>query len=139
VLRSRKLHQAYLKHRKTHPSKECVFCNPDPVQVVEDSSRVYVIRNIFPYDLWDFKQVHDHLMIVPKHHVDAIGNLTKAEQADFMEMLSKYEAKGYNYYGRASNNPIKSITHQHTHLIKTDGPNRKFAVYLKKPYVLWHR
>ncbi len=96
---------------------------------------MWVVCNIFPYDVWDTSTVKDHLMIVPKRHVDSVSHFKRTEQTEFMALLGKYEAKGYSVYARAPTNKMKSVTHQHTHLIKL-GPKVRNLLYIEKPRLL---
>ena len=62
------------KHYKgsLHRSRNdgCPFCaiTAGSNQLVEDGTAHKVIRNRFPYSLWDGQRVIDHLMVVPKKH-----------------------------------------------------------------------
>ena len=97
---------------------------------------MYVTVNAFGYQYWELMDVVDHLMIVPKRHVLALGQLTEKEKQQFMDLIVRYEAKGYNMYAREGGSAMKSVPHQHTHLIKTNNRVAKLAVYIKKPYLL---
>lgn len=80
-----------------------------------------VVPNIFPYAVWDFCAVTDHLMVIPKLHTEAIGELEPMMIQEYMELILRYEIEGYNFYARAPKSATKSIAHQHMHLIKTDN------------------
>ena len=84
-----------------------------------------VIRNRFPYTLWDGSPVVDHLMIVPKRHIEAAGNFTYEEQQEWSSYALQYEADNYSVYARSAGNGAKSIVHQHTHLIKVGARPKK--------------
>ncbi len=96
-----------------------------------------VVTNLYPYRYWEFMDVIDHLMVVPKRHVTAISEFTKAEKLEFLELLSRYEGSGYNVYARAEENVMKTIPHQHTHLIKTKAKTAKAVMFTKQPYFVW--
>jgi diadenosine tetraphosphate (Ap4A) HIT family hydrolase len=107
---------------------------------MEQNASMMIVRNKFPYELWDFGEVADHLMLIPKRHVHSLVEMSDAEKLDYINMLGEWEEKGYNVYARTDLNKIaKSVAHQHTHLIKTTGTRRKFVIYANKPYFLWHR
>jgi len=81
-------------------------------------------------------EVTDHLMIVPKKHVESLHDLTSKEKIDIIDLIATYEKKGYNVYAREKGNATKSVPHQHTHLIKTKNKRASFVLYLRKPYFL---
>ncbi len=137
--RSAKQQRNYDKHRDSKKSQPevCDFCdiNSSSEQFVSETKNFKVIRNIFPYSYWDHQRVSDHLMIVPKQHSNTLSSLSKDAALEFVMLISDYEKNGYNIYARASQSNIKSITHQHTHLIKPDGKKViKTVIYRAKPY-----
>ena len=101
----------------------CVFCQiPDSIyikNVTEENESFWILKNEFPYAVYDGGKVVDHLMIVPKKHIEGISNLTEHEQKGLIELLIKYELLGYSFMARCPNDNGKTIAHQHTHLIKT--------------------
>ena len=132
--RSRKEELVYKGYLKTLKKDLCVFCE-DSEEVLAESEFFKVIRNIFAYSIWDGQKVVDHLLIVPKNHTDRIAHFTDAMIVDMHKLMSQYEEQGYNIYARAPASKIKSVVHQHTHLIKTEGAAKKFIFLLRKPYV----
>lgn len=74
-------------------------------------------------------------MIVPKQHTDRLSELPKNAMAEYTELLGNYENQGYNIYTRSPGSKIKSVIHQHTHLIKLNGRRIKFLLMTKKPYI----
>jgi ATP adenylyltransferase len=103
---------------------ECSFCaigHPDNTLnvIVEQDDDFWVIKNAFPYVVFDSIEVTDHLLVVPKKHVESITELEPDERQKLVEILSRYEARGYSFMARSPSNPAKSMPHQHTHLIKT--------------------
>lgn len=138
MYRRRKKQQSY----QDMPAEvECPFCVAKAAgRVIEETEHAYVIDNLFSYDLWEFRDVLDHRMIVPKRHVGQLYALTKTERADIMELMAKYEAQYYDIFARSATSATKSIlAHQHTHLIKTAAESAKFALYVRKPYLLHKR
>ncbi len=141
--RSRKEVKAYNKYRKSEKKPAgCVFCNIDEEseQLVLNGKYFKVIRNIFGYSLWDSQRVEDHLMIVPKKHTDSLRKLPKEAAIEFVDILGEYEEKRYNVYARAPSSVMKTVVHQHTHLIKPLGKPRRLIFLLRKPYIrftLW--
>lgn len=135
--RSRKETLRYRIDRKIEQHKECVFCliESEPERIVQTTKNFHVIKNKYPYSQWDSQGVEDHLMVVPKKHTDTLGNFNSTEALEYIGLISSYETKGYNVYSRASQSAIKSVVHQHTHLIKPTPGVHKFSLYLRKPYI----
>ncbi len=139
MLRSREARNNYAKYRKSQPAQACDFCNPDPAKVVQTKKYFYVLPNLFSYDLWDYKQVAEHLLLIPKRHVKSMTEFTRAERIELVDTMAEWEAKGYSVFARTDESSAKTVPHQHTHLIKTTGPFVKQIIYNEKPYVLWYR
>ena len=135
--RSRREEKTYRRYLKNNTNNECEFCGmtKSRKQVVAESKSFLVIKNIFPYSLWDNQAVADHLMIIPKDHTDTLATLTDSQAGEYLKLLSKYELLGYNVYARAPSSIIKTVAHQHTHLIKPRGKARKVILFLRKPYI----
>ena len=135
--RSRHEEKQYKESLQKSRDNGCPFCaiTVTSDQIVEDGVAHKVIHNIFPYSLWDGQRVADHLMVVPKKHTDSLKSLTSREKIEYVDILSKYESRGYNVYARASQSTSKSIVHQHTHLIKLTSRTPRFVLLLRKPYL----
>lgn len=136
--RSRKEHMSYDAHKKdVHSQVECIFCSVGPKehQFIKETKSFKVIKNIFSYSSWDEQSVEDHIMIIPKKHVDSISNFDSNESLEFMGLLSSYESRGYSIWARAPGAKTKSVVHQHTHLIKPGTKSHNILFYLKKPYM----
>jgi diadenosine tetraphosphate (Ap4A) HIT family hydrolase len=133
--RSRREERAYKTHRENQP-KGCVFCaikNNSP-QLVGQTRSFKIVRNIFAYSLWDSQIVTDHLIIVPKRHIDSLDKLSSNAATEFLKLISDYEKMGYNVYARAPGSIMKSVLHQHTHLIKTEGKPKNLFFFIRKPF-----
>ncbi len=126
----------YIRYRKTHHPKGCPFCNikRSDGQHIKSYKYFTVIRNIFPYSLWDGQGVVDHLMVTPKKHTDRLSGQPDAAAIEYVRIVEKYELDGYNVYTRTFKSSSKSVAHYHTHLIKLDGRERWFVWKLKKPF-----
>ena len=136
--RKRSTQKLYVAHtKKARASSDCQFCalNESSNQVVAMHTHFKVIKNIFPYDNWDARSVEDHLMITPIVHTETLSSLGNQAAVEFVKILSSYEAKGYDVYARSPFSTIKSVPHQHTHLIKTTGKNHKMIIHITKPYI----
>lgn len=135
--RSRKEERTYKSHLKKIPNGLCEFCAIDQKskQLIRASRSFKIIRNIFPYSLWDGQKVTEHIMVVPKKHIDNLSQMTEKEKIEFVDLIESYERQGYNIYTRAPVSVIKSVVHQHTHMIKTEGSPKKLVFLLRKPYI----
>lgn len=143
MYRTRTHHYEYLKYlsdrrkQNKHPVTNCILCEVDEVDqsFVSKSKYFKIVRNRFPYAIWDYQRVVDHVMLVPLKHTDNLAALSKEARLEFVDLISKYESTGYHVYARATHSDTKSIAHQHTHLIKGHGPTSKMTFYWLKPYV----
>jgi len=135
--RTRKEMMRYHKHLKQKDPGVCDFCGLDKndKRVIEQTKDFQVINNIFPYTIWDAQGVNDHLMIIPLQHIEGLESLTDGQKIQFVDLVAKYEKKGYNIYARAQFSAVRSIVHQHTHLIKTTGIIKKFFLMTRLPYI----
>lgn len=133
----RSIREFYKYHGR--PKEEgCPFCVIDDghPQYVEEGAFVRVIRNRYPYSIWDGEGVVDHLMIVPKQHVDRLSKLGPKAALEYMQVIQKYEDAGYNLYARVPESKVKTIAHQHSHLIKSDSRARWFLLLLRRPFYI---
>lgn len=143
MYRTRTHHYEYLKYladrhnQHKRPTNRCILCevNEADQSFVSKATYFKIVRNRFPYAIWDYQRVADHLMLVPLKHTDNLAALSKEARLEFVDLISKYESIGHHIYARATHSDTKSIAHQHTHLIKGHGPTSKIAFYLLKPYV----
>lgn len=141
MYRTRKSKKIYnpQKVKKTiqNGAEPCPFCGNIPkANIVQQSQQYLIIKNIYGYQYWEAMDVIDHLIIIPKRHVETISQLSVAEKTALINLIAKYEKKGYNVYAREPDNTIKSIPHQHTHLIKTNNKRATLFIHTKKPYLV---
>jgi diadenosine tetraphosphate (Ap4A) HIT family hydrolase len=132
--RSRKEELEYRAYRKKTDTSVCEFCKSLPDQIIMTTGQFKVIRNKFPYTIWDGQTVIDHLMIVPKTHTDTVADFSDDMIKDYFRIVKEYETQGYNTYARAPVSKIKSIGHQHTHLLKTQGRSKSFVLLIRRPF-----
>lgn len=127
----------YRRHRSATRGETCAFCviGKSDDQLVRWGKHFKVIKNIFPYSIWDGQGVADHLMLVPKQHTDTLADLPPEAAAEYVRLVGEYEQQGYNVYARAPSSTIKSVLHQHTHFIKPLPGQKRFVFMLKKPYI----
>ena len=99
----------------------CKLCDlvrsKDDPQVIARHIHFIVIKNHYPYAVWDDLPVQRHLMIVPNRHIMKLNELTPEERTEYVRLLGEYEDAGYSMYSRAARNTARSIGHQHTHFI----------------------
>jgi diadenosine tetraphosphate (Ap4A) HIT family hydrolase len=136
AVRSRSDKLGYKKYLESlTPEDGCQFCSIEQghQQFVSDSSHFKIILNKFPYAKWDSQPVAEHLMIVPKQHTDTLRDLSFEESKEYVELISEYEHDGYNIYARTPGSNMKSVKHQHTHLIKLAPRHKTRAIFLSGP------
>ncbi|HSW78229.1 MAG TPA: hypothetical protein VLG36_05515 [Candidatus Chromulinivoraceae bacterium] len=135
----RKTRNAYAKHNAGDRKIEgCTFCNEltHGTKIIEEGKTMFVIPNRVSYDIFEGRKVTDHLMIIPKRHVDTFDDFTDEEALEFIRMTGAYETRGFNVYARGRGSISRSVIHQHTHLIKTDTKRTKAIFYIRKPHFL---
>jgi diadenosine tetraphosphate (Ap4A) HIT family hydrolase len=138
-MRTRTDHRRYKKYATNSHSKTCDFCAfaiGDGL-VVGESSHFWIAANLFAYNVWDDRNVDEHLMLLPKRHVTTLEELTAAERVDYLEQLVAYEKQNYSTYTRAPGNASKSVPHLHTHLVQLNPKLKRVIVRVKRPYILW--
>jgi hypothetical protein len=137
----RKTRKTYEHHNRSNKTGACPFplCNvADTLQpILFENSTMYVIPNRVSYDLFEGREVLDHVMIIPKRHIESMKDFTKSEKVDAMTIAGEYEARGYNVYARGVGAITRSVRHQHTHLIKLTSRKPKAYFFLTKPHFLW--
>jgi diadenosine tetraphosphate (Ap4A) HIT family hydrolase len=125
------------KYKSRQKSEGCPFCAAATVSgAVFENDLIYIVPNLTQYDLWELHDVEDHLLVIPKRHVEALEDLTSAERLAIIDQAAEYEAKGYNIYARGTGFIKRSVKHQHTHLIKVSNKKPKFSLFLQSPYYL---
>ena len=136
--RKRANQKSYSSHTKRVKKLDiCDFCKLEKgsEQYISSSKHFKIIRNIFPYDHWDGRRVVDHIMIVPIKHTEDLSSLGDNASIEFVKLVSDYESKGYDLFARSPQSTIRSVAHQHTHLIKTAGKRHKSVIFIEKPYI----
>ncbi len=108
--------EAYLEYQKEN-ANICPFCELGDREILDSYENFVIVRALFPYEIWDEKQVLEHLMILPKRHVEILSELSSEEATGFLSIVSDYEVRGYSIYARAPQDMMRSVKHQHTHLL----------------------
>ena len=120
--------------------RTCTFCNEydHKKNVIYENQTMFIIPNRVSYDLFEGQRIVDHLMVIPKRHVETMKEFTDTEMLDQMKVMATYEKKGYDIYARGVGNVSRSAKHQHTHLLKGDNKRRwpRFLLFVAKPYLL---
>jgi diadenosine tetraphosphate (Ap4A) HIT family hydrolase len=85
-MRSAKLERVYIKHLKNADVSSCSFCdiNKGHDQFIEATKFFKIIRNRFPYTFWDGQGVSDHLMVVPRRHINSLTTLNDKEKMNML-------------------------------------------------------
>lgn len=125
------------KYDREKGQKEgCVFCNLETEHIVEEYDMFFIIKNIYPYYLWDLKEVEDHFLVVPKKHAQGFEHLEDDHMSEYTKIITIYSSNGYDTFTRTSKSSRKTQPHLHTHLIKTKGDIKKKLTFTEKPYKL---
>ncbi|QQG50394.1 MAG: HIT domain-containing protein [Candidatus Saccharibacteria bacterium] len=133
--KTRKSYRALNASDTTKPV--CTLCDEDnKPRIIRETTTMILLPNRVSYDIFEGMRVVEHLMIVPKRHVEHIEDFTNQEKMDFMSLAGEFEMKGFNVYARGAKSATRSVAHQHTHLIKTDNKKAKSVVYIAKPHIL---
>lgn len=138
--RTRRTQKEYDRYSRTR-TNDCDFCHfkAGESPVVGTSDKFWIVKNKFAYDIWDDTKVQDHLLLVPKRHVEGIHEFDSDEKTGLVELVSQYEQQGYSLYARAPKSHAKSVQHQHSHLIKLSTTFTKFRLHIRKPHVLIYK
>ncbi len=135
MYRNPKVQKQYDEDRKTKEGG-CVFCDLDQNIIVEKRDHFLIIKNIYPYGVWDLKEVEEHLMVVPKKHAEGFDEFDQESEEEYFEITKKYSIEGYDLFTRTTESSRKTQPHFHTHLIKTTGDTKKKLHFKSYPYFL---
>lgn len=103
----------------------CPFCRLNNREIVEELGEMLVLRNNFPYEVYDGRGIKEHLMIVPRRHLANFQDFTDEEFEAYWRLQSKYHVRGYSSMTRSAIDVHRSVpSHLHTHLFFyfTDEP-----------------
>ncbi len=112
--------------RRAEELDQCTFC-PDFVEqdpnreIVHEGEHWFVTPNAFPYE-----NTRLHLLVVPKRHVEHLGELTSEEGTELVGLLQwacdyyelDYGAVGMRFGDMEATGA--SLSHLHVHLIVAD-------------------
>lgn len=134
----RKTRKRYERQKDSNAKTGCPFCAPDMQQhKIAESETFYIIKNGVAYDLWEGHTVVDHLLLVPKQHIEDLADLTDKQCVEMMRIVGDYEKRGYNTYARGNKSARRSVEHQHTHFIKINHERARSLLFVEKPYLLF--
>jgi diadenosine tetraphosphate (Ap4A) HIT family hydrolase len=125
------------KYRSRQNSSSCPFCNSETLaEAIYKDKFVYIVPNLTKYDLWELYDVEDHLLLIPKRHVEILKELDDKERLAVMNQAADYESRGYSVYARGTGFIKRSVKHQHTHLIKVSNKKPRLALFIQSQYML---
>lgn len=128
------------KYRARLTSDGCPFCDPATIEkAIFENNYIYIVPNLTQYDLWELYDVTDHVLIIPKRHIEALSELDDNERLAIMDAAADYDLKGYSMYARGIGFINRSVAHQHTHLIKAANRKPKIALFVGSPYFLFKK
>lgn len=134
MFRSPQTIKAYHRHHANLPKNvACEFCtfqNGHP-QIIKDYGDLLVVRNKFPYKMWDNYFVNDQIMLIPKRHITSIAEFDSSEDQQFLTAVKDYESRDYCTYSRVPSAKSKSIAHLHIHFIKLSDKHVDTVLYHK--------
>lgn len=126
--RLRSVDQAYKKQVASQKQQfggnpPCPLCgdiaNRD---IVLSTPTMCIVKNDFPYYMFDGRTVNEHLMLIPKRHIKLLDEFNTEEEAEYWDLYLKYNNIGYSSMTRPTGNDRRSIPgHVHTHLIKLNN------------------
>jgi diadenosine tetraphosphate (Ap4A) HIT family hydrolase len=97
--------------------RPCPFCNAEPKNVIAENKHAYLTYAIAPYH-------KDHLLVVPKRHIEHILDISDSEMEDIDHLQNKawkaIQKIGYtsvSYIVREGTKSGRSVTHIHYHII----------------------
>ena len=130
----RKTWSRYLSHPRP---TTCPFCDHIEMKprILYETEHCFVIPNRVSYDIWELRDVLEHLLLIPKQHCKNFGELSADARHEIMDAIASYETNSYNIYARTETNTNRSIPHQHTHLIKTNDNVSNGMFLMRKPYL----
>ena len=132
----RSTRKRYRKLKAANKKLTCTFCENVPAEkILHKTKHNMIIANRIPYDLWEHHHVTEHLMVLPIRHLHTLAEFSDEELLDHARILAEYEANGYNIYARSVDSTVRSVSHQHTHLIKLSPKFARAGFYTRKPYL----
>ena len=99
-------------------NKECIFCQPDKLELVAENELAFVIKDKYPVN-------HGHVLMIPKRHVASYFELTPEEVGAMHELLQRgkellqqeFQPDGWNVGVNVGHWGGQTVFHVHMHLI----------------------
>jgi galactose-1-phosphate uridylyltransferase len=138
----RKTLKTYAKLRaKDERTMGCSYCSDyanGTFKLIAEGGTMLTVYNRVPYDMFEGQRVTDNIMVIPKRHVETLADFSDEEKLEHMTIVGNYERQGYDVYARGVGSITRSMTHQHTHLIKMENIKKQpnFLLFIRKPYIL---
>ena len=97
---------------------DCPFCTPPTGRIVEETTRVVVLRDGFPVSA-------GHTLILPKRHVSSFFDTTPGERAEMLDAIARTKAAldalhspdSYNVGINDGPAAGQTVAHCHVHVI----------------------
>lgn len=105
----------------------CIFCNPDPDDVLFTNDRWYARADKYPV-------ADGHTLLIPFRHVASFFDLSPDERATFFEIVDRARAwleercslDGYNIGVNVGSAAGQAVMHCHVHVIpRREGDGRE--------------
>ncbi len=101
-----------------HKKRKCPFDNPKASDIILQNKSAYMTYALAPYHV-------DHLLVIPKRHVEHILDITKGEMKDIDTLLDRgwdimRKKMGYHnvsFLVREGKGSGASVAHMHYHII----------------------
>lgn len=124
------------KKKQVNNENKCDFCDPWAIEVIDQTENFYILKNIFPYNIWDRRKVKTHLLIASKDHHESFEQFPLSLHKEYIAILKNYSSQGFDVFTRGTGSIIKTVSHFHTHLIKTYGKKLTIVNFQDDPYEL---
>lgn len=124
------------KKKQINNTNKCDFCDPSAIAIISQTENFYIIKNIFPYNIWDRRKVKTHLLVASKGHLRGLEEISAKLLKEYITILKNYSGEGFDMFTRSTESVIKTVEHFHTHLIKTYGKKLEEVNFTADPYEL---
>jgi len=114
------IRKKYVQEHKGHmiDKAHCVFCKPKREIIVYEGNTAMIIANNYPYNT-------GHLLVIPKRHINDIGDMNKDEDKDVMLLIKRavkfldkaFKPDSFNIGLNQGEISGGSIKHVHFHVV----------------------
>ena len=96
----------------------CFFCSPNPENITCEAELSYVHLDGYPVSV-------GHSLVVPKRHINSLGELTNCESKEMYELINQrieelkqaHNPDGFNIGINLGESAGQTISHLHIHII----------------------